>query len=1380
MTDAVTNADSSIQNIKPSPSLETAQHVYEAVDVSNITSMIDLWSPLLDKIKAFMTIADKIAEVHPYAKIAWSALSVIPKASFSQMDRDNQIKQLLESMKDMYILILDAEAAQLGKIASQQKIITKLTLQTTECAYFISAYASEKSFWKRLLNTTISPVDKAIEAYDRTFKNLQDAFQGTAMLQTEIIVFRMLDSVNAIAAEIDLNDMACANNARFDSGKKCLPGTREGILSEITDWARHPIKDNFPCIFFLHGVAGSGKSAIAHTIAKSFHGAKRLGSSYCFDRSQSETLHAGNLFRTISRDLADLDSKWKESLYNIVKADRALRFTNAVEDQFENLFLQPSQETNHIGPILIVIDALDECPDTKHYRQTLLKLLGNSENIKRIPKNFRFLITSRPEPDISKTFQKLQDLHVICRAMSAIDENSTNNDISLFISNELKDLDEELSIRWPNREWHQLLVNKAGGLFQWAYVACHATKDVKTGLTPVRKLQKFLNSGNQLDGLYESILEQVSPTSDQDSMDVYFTVMGAILLAKEPLSISALITLCKPGNIGGDVKSLLRPLGALLHGVTESTVPLRPLHTSFRDYLLNIGRSKAYFVDLDQQHEHFTTMIFNVMSRELKFNICQIETSYQLNKDIKDLDDKVKAHISTQLAYACQFWSHHLCSCTGITALLEKTESFIKEHFLFWLEVLSARRKVGNVSEMLLDAAEWMERYNTNAMWLRDAAIFARAFKTAIIQSIPHIYLSALPFAPKTAIIGKWYRARYPQLLQVDDGGDESWPTTQQVLVGHAAAICCLALSHDGRLILIVSGSLDHTLRLWDPATGSSIHGPLEGHTASVICVAISPDGKFIVSGSDDHTIRLWEPATGTSVYGPLEGHTSWVNCVAISPDGKFIVSGSGDHTLRLWDPATGSSIHGLLEGHIGSVLCVAISPDAKFIVSGSDDSTLRLWDPVTGSSIHEPLKGHTGVVSCVALSPDGKFIVSGSGDSTLRLWDPTTVSGVNVPSVGHTSFPLCVAISPNGKFIVSGSFDHTLRLWDAATGSSIHGPLEGHKEWVGCVAISPDGKFIVSGSADCTIRLWDPATGHSVHSPLEGHKDRVYCVAISPDGKFIVSGSGDHTLRLWDSATGSSIHGPLKGHKGLVTCVAISPDGKFIVSGSADHTLRLWDPATGTSVYGPLESHTHWVHCVAISPDGKFIVSGSSDHTLRLWDSATGSSIHGPLEGHTGHVRCVAISPNGNFIVSGSEDHTIRLWDPTTGSSIHGPLEGHTDSVWCVIISSDGKFIVSASHDHTLRMWDPVTGSTVHGPLEGHTDSVRCAAVSHDGMLLVSGSRDQAIRLWNLPTLPNILCQKTTTTIDLASSCMSNFLTLYSSHVEYIKLQFPLQTAFQ
>jgi hypothetical protein len=294
--------------------------------------------------------------------------------------------------------------------------------------------------------------------------------------------------------------------------------------------------------------------------------------------------------------------------------------------------------------------------------------------------------------------------------MSDIAESSANNDIALFISNELKGLEEVLDGEWPNKGWHGLLVDKAGGLFQWASLACKATTNKITGLPTVERLKRFLQlRNNKLHEIYSEILKQVFLTDSQDYMDTYSRVMGAILLAKEPLPISALKAFCKPGKFDDEVECFLRPLGALLHGVTESTIPVRPLHTSFQDFLLDKSQSGRYFVDLNQQHEDFATMIFNVMSKELKFNICHIVSSYQLNKDIVDLDDRAKAYISTQLAYACQFWSDHLCLSPGSTTLLKQTEDFVKESFLYWLEVLSVRRHVGRVTGMLLDAAKWME-----------------------------------------------------------------------------------------------------------------------------------------------------------------------------------------------------------------------------------------------------------------------------------------------------------------------------------------------------------------------------------------------------------------------------------------------------------------------------------------------------------------------------------------------------------------------------------------------------------------------------------------------------------------------------------------------
>jgi WD40 repeat protein len=76
----------------------------------------------------------------------------------------------------------------------------------------------------------------------------------------------------------------------------------------------------------------------------------------------------------------------------------------------------------------------------------------------------------------------------------------------------------------------------------------------------------------------------------------------------------------------------------------------------------------------------------------------------------------------------------------------------------------------------------------------------------------------------------------------------------------------------------------------------------LSGHKNDVNSVAYSPDGRIIVSGSDDNTIRIWDAHTGAEIREPLTGHTGWVRSVAYSPNGQNIVSGADDKTIRIWD----------------------------------------------------------------------------------------------------------------------------------------------------------------------------------------------------------------------------------------------------------------------------------------------------------------------------------------------------------------------------------------------------------------------------------------------------------------------------------------------
>jgi WD40 repeat protein len=532
--------------------------------------------------------------------------------------------------------------------------------------------------------------------------------------------------------------------------------------------------------------------------------------------------------------------------------------------------------------------------------------------------------------------------------------------------------------------------------------------------------------------------------------------------------------------------------------------------------------------------------------------------------------------------------------------------------------------------------------------------------------------------------------------------------------------------------ILVLRG--DPTLKkaeliLSDAAFQPSARTQLAGHMKPVQSVAFSPDGKIIVSGSADQTMRLWDVTKGQLIR-TFEGHTNTVQSVAFSPDGKTIVSGSADQTVRLWDVTTGQ-IERTFLGSTEAVRSVVFSPDGKTILFGGADWTVQLWDIATGHIIHT-FEGHTEIVRSVAFSPDGKTIISSAADRTIRLWDVATGELVRT-LFGHQNTVQSVAFAPDGRSIASGADDNMLRLWDTTTGQTIR-VFVGHTDIIQSAMFSPDGKTIISSSEDGTMRLWDITTGQTIRT-FAGLESGSKSVVFSPDGKTIVSGSNDNILRLWDVTTGQIIH-TFEGHTGNIQSVAFSPDGKTIISGASDRTIRLWDVAT-SNLIRTFEGHTGTVQSVAFSRGGKVIASGSSDGSLRLWDVTTGQIIR-TFEGHTRDVWSIAFSPDEKSIVSGSADYTVRLWNVTTGQLIR-TFTGYSQAILSVVFSPDGRSIVSGSNDKTLRQWDVATGQLIRTFI-GHTGAVQCVAFSPDGKTIVSCSADNTLRLWSIYTMNELI----------------------------------------
>ena len=188
-----------------------------------------------------------------------------------------------------------------------------------------------------------------------------------------------------------------------------------------------------------------------------------------------------------------------------------------------------------------------------------------------------------------------------------------------------------------------------------------------------------------------------------------------------------------------------------------------------------------------------------------------------------------------------------------------------------------------------------------------------------------------------------------------DAGSDDTIDTQSnpyhlRLLSGHKLAVRSLA-AH-GRLL--VSGSYDSHVRVWDSLSGECIHD-LKGHTAKVYAVVLDYNRSICASGSMDGTVRMWSTTTGECLR-ELEGHQSLVGLLGL--DRNHLVSAAADSTLRVWDARTGFC-RSVLAPHAGAITC--FQHDESKVISGSD-GTLKMWDIRTGNLVRDLLVGVAGV----------------------------------------------------------------------------------------------------------------------------------------------------------------------------------------------------------------------------------------------------------------------------------------------------------------------------------------------------------------------------------------------------------------------------------
>jgi len=470
-------------------------------------------------------------------------------------------------------------------------------------------------------------------------------------------------------------------------------------------------------VYWLNGLAGTGKSTIAQTFSELASDRDLLGASFFCSRDYLDRKELKNIFPTLAYQLACHYPRFRDHLVKVIKRDPSVAH-NSLISQLRDLIVDPLSATGI--SCVIVIDALDECVDDQP-ASAILSVLGRL--VSKLPL-VKFFITGRPEPRIRSGFRlPLLKSFTQVFLLHEVEKTSVGGDIRLYLTEKLNSIakwrsDVDLPEVWPSDEDIAALVKKSSGLFIFASTVARFIESEHHD--PRERLLLIVNKADDtshegasgIDLLYSQVLCDAFSGTEEESVFVDLKrILSVVVLALNPLSRDGLAQLL---DIDSTVISTrLRYLHSVILVPTDSTKEIRVFHKSFPDFLQDPNRCRdlRFHVDCPTRHGDIALSCLDLVLESLKINPCGLPP-FVMNEDIFDRQQLLMDKFGSGLRYACKHWATHLLFSTSSgeygNQLIASTILFFDHAIFPWMEVMSLEGHLEGVIHSMNHLLDWL------------------------------------------------------------------------------------------------------------------------------------------------------------------------------------------------------------------------------------------------------------------------------------------------------------------------------------------------------------------------------------------------------------------------------------------------------------------------------------------------------------------------------------------------------------------------------------------------------------------------------------------------------------------------------------------------